>query len=499
MQLGVRTLVTVAISTLTILEIKDMSGQLLQEISNWKLEARLEDNDRYFYHHVSFKQLESGDRSYVIGRKGTGKSAIAQYLSRKVSPKTFSRTLTFGHFPFNELYQHSHKSYNAPNQYITLWKYLIYSSAAKLLIKNEAVDGAIRDKLALVYGEDDIKTTLASQISRWTSSAFNFSILGTGAGGTRNRVSEDNVTPWTDRVEILERLLLQHMDDSTYFIVFDELDEDYNRGAYTESEPKYAQLLTSLFKAVLSVRAVFRDHNLRLQPVVFLRDDIYYALQDADKTKWSDLKLDLEWSDVKIKNLLAFRLSRAFSLHSQASPFSHAWSTAFSNGRIQIGNRNVDAFRYISEQTHMRPRDYVKYLQVCAEEAIHLGRAHITPEIVKRSAKAFSNYLRSELEDEIHAILPDIKLILDVFSKERKQILSVAEFSSAYQVAMKPTNKTSENVEKVLQILFHFSVIGNQPRQMNTQFFKYQNSEARFNFKEKIALHKGLFKALQVV
>lgn len=53
-----------------------------KEISGWKLDAKLEDNDRYFYLAPDVESLLRGERAYVIGRKGTGKTAIAS-LSRK--------------------------------------------------------------------------------------------------------------------------------------------------------------------------------------------------------------------------------------------------------------------------------------------------------------------------------------------------------------------------------------------------------------------------------
>jgi hypothetical protein len=43
----------------------------------------------------------------------------------------------------------------------------------------------------------------------------------------------------------------------------------------------------------------------------------------------------------------------------------------------------------------------------------------------------FSNYLRSEIEDEIQSIIPEIGDIVGVISHIRKQIFSVDEFRVA--------------------------------------------------------------------
>ena len=76
---------------------------MLNELSEWKIEAKLEDNIRYFYHTSYVSLIEQGSRCYVIGRKGTGKTAICEHLSKKKDAKIFSKKLTFKNYPFNEL------------------------------------------------------------------------------------------------------------------------------------------------------------------------------------------------------------------------------------------------------------------------------------------------------------------------------------------------------------------------------------------------------------
>jgi cold shock protein len=55
------------------------STELVKEVAQWKLEARSEDNDRYFFHVKEVSSIENGDKCYVIGRKGSGKTAISEY------------------------------------------------------------------------------------------------------------------------------------------------------------------------------------------------------------------------------------------------------------------------------------------------------------------------------------------------------------------------------------------------------------------------------------
>jgi len=289
-----------------------MNKSLIEEVANWKLEAKLEDVDRYFYNIEEVDQIISGSKAYVIGRKGTGKTAISEYIYRNPKHNQFTEKLSFKNFPFNELYLLKNESYNFPNQYITIWKYLIYSSVCRMMVRNEAIDIETRTTLRKVFNPDPINS-LSRTISKWTTGEFGFQILGNGMSV---KLGSDHIkpeTPIAERVATLEDILLKFLDTSTYIVVFDELDEDYKDILLKARNEEYFHLVTSLFKAVQDVRSIFASGKHRIYPVIFLRDDIYDFLRDADKNKWKDFQVALEWDTSKIQNLLAFRISRAIN------------------------------------------------------------------------------------------------------------------------------------------------------------------------------------------
>lgn len=110
-----------------------MSIKLLEEIEDWKLEAKLENSQRYFYHTRVVARILKGQKLYIVGRKGTGKTAISEHLVNIKEPNLFAQKLTFKNFPFNKLYELQDSGFTKPNQYITLWKYVIYSTICKLM------------------------------------------------------------------------------------------------------------------------------------------------------------------------------------------------------------------------------------------------------------------------------------------------------------------------------------------------------------------------------
>jgi len=161
------------------------------------------------------------------------------------------------------------------------------------------------------------------------------------------------------------------------------------------------------------------------------------------------------------------------------------------------GKHKMHSFDFIARSTLLRPRDFVSYLQSCAEHANSLD-VPITPKTIKVVDKAFSNYLREEFQDELFAILPEIASILDVISQVRKWNFSIAEFERAYDEQVSAGFIKEKSTKFVLQVLFLFDVIGNNPYP-GRYVFRYQNREARLNFNENVVVHRGLFKSLQIL
>lgn len=83
---------------------KNVLFNTLNEIKNsWNTEARQEDS-KYFYSLDIIDKVKSGKTSYIIGRKGMGKTAISEYLCKNRSNMEFSIRLSFKNFPFNYLF-----------------------------------------------------------------------------------------------------------------------------------------------------------------------------------------------------------------------------------------------------------------------------------------------------------------------------------------------------------------------------------------------------------
>ncbi|MFJ1426558.1 P-loop ATPase, Sll1717 family [Capnocytophaga canimorsus] len=478
-------------------------NSIIKEIAdNWKLEARQEDNNKYFFHTKESEKIFAGDKFYVIGRKGTGKTAISEFILGKKGYDIFTEKLSFKNFPFNELYDLEDVKYTSPNQYISIWKYIIYSTICKLMAQNQRVEKEIRNALKELYPSNN--KPLKKLLPKWIAVDFGFSILGNGANVKIERnLGKFHKSSWIEKVNILEEIIYEYIDDSKYYIIFDELDEDYRSFETKEEKSKYDFLITSLFKAVQDIKNNFEDRKNYINPIIFLRDDIYSIIRDSDKNKWTDFKIEIDWDRDKIKKMIAHRISVAAGNNEQRIlNFKKEWNKIFLNDYVKMGDRqskSIHSFDFITRSTHLRPRDYIKYINECCKQALEDDVPKINHRIIKKVDKAFSNYLKDEIIDEVHAILPEIEHIFSIISQIRKWNFSVKEFEDTYNQYLEKGTIKEKNIDFVLQTLFNFSIIGNRPKKRDVSFFRYENKEARFNFNENIEVHRGLFKALQIL
>lgn len=468
-----------------------------QIVDEWKLEAKQEDV-KYFYFVNEANDILDGKKNFIIGRKGEGKTAIAQYICKQSLYNIFTEKMSFKDFPFNILYSLSNSKYTKPNQYISIWKYLIYATICKQMIANNSIDSNVTSMLSKIFPTEDNRSKLSKLIEKYTVKDFGVQILNSGINIGRDLQKTD--LNWIDIIEILETTILENIDDAKYYVVFDELDEDYKDFNDDTEKSNYFDLITGLFKAVQDIKTLFADKGLNVYPIVFLRTDIYNMITYSDKNKWSDSIINLNWTSEKIKELIKHRLNIVFGTEEELS-FNECWCKLFGKYKLKTGARKqkqIGSYDYMLRSTQNRPRDFIKYFQECSKLALANDELIISPKLIKSADNVFSEYMRCEIIDEMYAVLPEYDDIFAILSLIRKQTFNPEEFVEKYNQMVEKEELRNRGAEKVLKLLFEFSVIGNAPSIKNQAIFKYEKNNARFNFKENIIIHRGLYKALQI-
>jgi hypothetical protein len=245
-----------------------------------KGDARL---SSYFLRIPEYDRLFDGRAQFVIGRKGTGKTALCQMIHDECgrAHDCFSSMLSLKSAPSAALFDSRDQMYRAPNEYISIWKFLIALETAKLILADESVDPAVRIELEqfLVsnFGNTDIKSLDAVVILKERQWKVGMSlpelakIVFPGAEASHSTAdAEVNRIHYGRAGSTLLSYISTIRTSSRYFLLFDELDEDYRE------DNRYFDLIISLFKAAYQVRKELHDEQgLDINPIVALREDIF--------------------------------------------------------------------------------------------------------------------------------------------------------------------------------------------------------------------------------
>lgn len=119
----------------------------------------------YFVEIPEYKEIIAGNIRYVIGRKGTGKSAIAEKIKIDADDKYdwFYCDLSFKDFPLGSLRSLEDKSQSGKAKYIPIWTFLIYTKLISLILKDESCNNEyareLRDFLNKNFPSSDIGFT----------------------------------------------------------------------------------------------------------------------------------------------------------------------------------------------------------------------------------------------------------------------------------------------------------------------------------------------------
>jgi hypothetical protein len=420
----------------------------------------------FFIRTQAYTRIDDQERIVVIGRKGTGKTAIYQTLmGRGDELENLSVTgLRFRDYPWGAHAEVKDNEAAPVERYTTSWRFLILVELAKQVLTNpahekvdtiEAIEArrALRRFITGNWGEVGFRFR---DIFTRTQYSFDLSpqFAGIGVGGIKaERVRRNQLAGFlVEANRWLEACLALVLDPNRwYFILFDELDTGYD-----PTDEEYSNRLIGL---LLAAREIFQwgaSLQVPIGPVVFLRSDIYEDLSFPDKNKITrNLVERLVWTDElsgenSLKSLIDQRI-RVITGTDARDP----WLTVF-DGDLMRGTQPKS--KHIAARTYLRPRDMIQFCNLALDEAKRARVDLIRNEDVANARRDYSDYLVDELDDEIHDAHPAWKRYLDVLRRVHKMRFDRADFETAMKSIRLKTNGL--DAEAILEVLFRYGIIG---------------------------------------
>jgi hypothetical protein len=424
--------------------------------------------EKAFQDHEAFSAAQSHKKPIVIGRKGTGKTALFKKLIDLQGPETFTYGHTFAEYPWGHHKLQEQSGVPAERRYANSWIYFINLTMAKILLNHDQTQpwcdevtediGQIRKFVKDSYGTYDPKVVeLFTPHKQLRIKPHLKGLCDTGVGLDVESISVSQLPAYIQEVnrtitDLISRCINPELN---YYICFDEVDKGFD-----PNDRDNAAMITGL---ILAATTINREHRKRLKKasvVVFLRNDIYNALTFEDKNKITETEVSLiEWDSPGSPWTLRALLERRFGVALEAGD-RLPWDQVFDDKRLSRRRHKYDD---MLARTFRRPRDMIKF---CNEVLrCHQGSGsdcdRFSNEHVIAAREQYSDYLLRELIDEIHKHLPHFQDYFDIIKSLEAIDFTIEQFKEACD-RRRDLEAAKESPLQILQKLFEFSVVGYQ-------------------------------------
>lgn len=467
---------------------------------NWGEDEAKNDNflGQYFVEFPGFNKVLKGEKRYIIGRKGTGKSAILQRIRIKAdSDSTFFHTdISLRDFPLTDFRALGDRSLQDKSKYVSAWEFLLLTEIANLVIQ----DNSIEDNIGLECLKKFIKDNFPEGISitdtinqlKSNKNQINIASLGVSAeNNTSNEISAK--IHYNKAVKKIKSTFQSIKTESTFLLLIDELDEGYQ-----VKNNNLNLIILSLLRASDEIFNFFKG-SIKCIPILALRSDIYDSLEDNDLNKIDDYILRLNWttdenSPWSLKKIVEKRIETTIKKTNPEFSSDDYWGLIADDSNLHKG-----LFQYICTLTFSRPRDIIKLLKYCSDV---IEEPRLTISTIRKVENDYSDWFYREFKDEVHSFLPCWKSALNCISeiakgKEKTTVL-INKLKENKEIS-KWCQENKATYFDIIRTLFNYSVIG-CINENGRWIFKYKDAEY-FNYMESYpyyCVHFGFCRKLRI-
>jgi hypothetical protein len=465
-----------------------------------------------FEDHEAYLDLLSQKKFLIIGRKGSGKTAIFKQMLTVHENDFFCFGHTFSDYPWHHHDLQARIGIPDFDKFTHSWKYLLLMTLSKIILNYDQslpLDDLSMDYMTRIekfvidsYGTRDPDVTQIFTPTKHLKIKPNFQVdfklLKAG-------ISPEQV-PMPELPKIVQELnnnLLTYIMECLnpahqYYVLFDQLDLGFD-----PNSPEYSNRLIGLLLACRDLNLTAKTLGKKFFAAVFLRDDIYDMLQFEDKNKITENFVSLiEWDTLRTDKSLKHLMERRFSALLGDSGQKIEWEHVFDESKEMPGHQTK--YQHILDRTYLRPRDIIKFCNsILGKYKVRVRQNDDNSPVqnidIHNARVEYSIYFNNELDDEIHKHIPNYKDYLEVLRRIGSWQFTPEDFENAYTSTLSNPEKP---LAEALHDLYAFSIVGfyrpgGRGFGGSEYVFKYKEPQTRFDSSSvRFRVHPGLIEVL---
>lgn len=418
----------------------------------------------YFLTTSAYEDVISGRKSLLIGRKGSGKTAIMKYCvdnEKRATQCIYKIEAT--HATYSKI---SEKLLSVASSIQHLDSSFKLAWLLTTLVR--LIDRFLEENLFAVTHDEKVLYEFATEKLGYDRNDSISAIAGYVFDWYRNlrkvdKLERDIPKPAIkeidafhfDEVKLLKMIghaanRLNQRGQSVY-IFYDKLDERW------DSSDLHIAFLQGLFLALKDIKTL----GYRIYPVALLRDDIFRSVtrnfQHIDHYRMEIA--NVRWDETSLIELIGLRIRNSLKNageRSLAESNKDLWALAFPQ-EFPDRMHTHPSYTYLIERTLFRPRDIIFLCSLIGDYARELRKENLTSEEVKICEKNYSQQKRYDVSAEFSHQYLGLDLLMEKFWKRtngyNREELDYA--IAQIQDELAPPNQfKSMDVRDVLKVLY---------------------------------------------
>jgi len=434
-------------------------------------------------------QIVSGNKFYIFGQKGSGKSAIGSRIEliAKNDPNFFVNQHYLGRFEYKKFSELFPGSEAPESRYPTHWEFILLITLLNNLKKDiQCKYESEADFYSLLDTLDQINVIpdkdFAEIVKITSKRQFSIKIF-----------KMEHVTEKTENVTIntifskLKKVCYTAKTPNKHIIIVDGLDI-----ILTHRQKQY-QTLSALLIAVNNFNNKLVENGVNAKIVVLCRTDLLNKIADPNSNKFiQNFGIFLNWyqdkKDIHSTNLVKLINRRVALALKNEIDISEFLPSAIESDK--------ESLKVLLDHTRHIPRDLIQLLNKIQN---HTSGKNPSMKDINNGIDEYSNvYFVRELQDTLVGFLDDEEKGERVI--QLLGAMGTTQFSYRdIEAKIKADPRFSKiDLTKTMDLLFDSSAIGNINSRTGFNTWKYRNLYALFDPNQIIVVHKGLHKALNL-
>lgn len=457
--------------------------------------------------HSITDDIVNGDKTLVLGPKGTGKSALAWYLD-KTGKDNGRRALVVdaSGLPLAEIPRISTGQPEGTERTVTAWSFILLCNYLDLLLSDS--ECSIPNK---------------TEVARVTRLLRKYGLMGRTSGRAILDLSTTTVEIPAPRnasyrqdkplnifslLPILENWVSNAQSPNRHLLLLDGLDSIFL------NDSKYNASLAALVQAAYSLNQMLNRRKATGSIVLLIRNDVFSRISDdlPDSQKMrDDFAVELDWRILSGAQGVRAPLIRLINQKAaKALSIDSVDVLSYFPSRISIGHRGsdkqVDRLQYFLNMTRHTPRDLLRLFEEIRKveksgNFLPSGDGRVSLEVIREgvlqyATKYFTGAIRNELAGADQGKGEVARAIAALQSLD-KQKFTFKEFEAALAAS---GESSIELATRLITLLFFAGAVGNTVEIKGGSYmqFYHRRDDTNIYLKGTLILHTALAHAWSI-